>query len=201
MKGKALVFSALVVLLSGCGPSVDAVSQQAKLSVQEKLDTDENLKKYELKVRSVTAIHESGNKYKGMAEVEIDGESHQVTIDIIADGKNIFWEAKPMAFAFVLQQKPKPSQTAPIATTQDGILWSVQVASLSSETTALKMMAYLKQAGYITYLTQADGKSRIFVGPVNERGEADRIRDKLTKNHQINGFVVRYIPQQTPTAQ
>lgn len=62
MKGKALVFSALVVLLSGCGPSVDAVSQQAKLSVQEKLDTDENLKKYELKVRSVTAIHESGNK-------------------------------------------------------------------------------------------------------------------------------------------
>ena len=186
----------VVSLVSGCGPSVDEVSEQAKLSMQEKLSTDENLKKYDLKIRSVAVIHESGNKYKGVADVDDGGESHQVTIDVVADGKNIFWEAKPMAFGFVLQQKRKPIQTSPAALVQDqSITWTVQVASLSSESTALQLIGYLKQAGYTVYRTQTDNKSRVFVGPVTERREADRLRDELSTDHQLKGFVVRYHPQ------
>lgn len=196
MKEKALVLSILVALLSGCGPSIEEVSEQTKLSMQEKLNSDENLQKYDLKVRGVTAIHESGNKYKGMADVEGEGENHQVTIDIIADGKNIFWEAKPMAFAFVLRLKPKPVETAPVEPVQNkSIIWSVQVASLSSETTALQLMENLKRAGYGVYRTVADNKNRIFVGPISERGEADRIRQQLDRDHNLKGFVVRYLPQ------
>ncbi|WP_282410945.1 SPOR domain-containing protein [Pseudomonas sp. PS02303] len=196
MQRKTLVLAFLVILISGCGPSIEEVSEQTKLSMQEKLNSDENLKKYDLKVRSVTAIHESGNKYKGMADVEGEGENHQVTIDIIADGKSIFWEAKPMAFAFVLRLKPKPLETAPVEPVQNkSIIWSVQVASLSSETTALQLMENLKRAGYGVYRTQSDGKNRIFVGPISERGEADRIRQQLDRDHNLKGFVVRYFPQ------
>ena len=196
MQRKTLLLAFLVILISGCGPSIEEVSEQTKLSMQEKLNSDENLQKYDLKVRSVTAIHESGNKYKGMADVEGEGERHQVTKDIIADGKNIFWEAKPMAFAFVLRLKPKPPETAPVEPVQNkSIIWSVQVASLSSESTALQMMDYLKRAGYVVYRTQTDNKNRIFVGPISERGEADRIRQQLDRDHQLKGFVVRYLPQ------
>ena len=195
MKKTAFLLVALVILISGCGPSIEEVSERTKLSMQEKLNSDENLKKYDLKVRGVTAIHESGNKYKGMADVEGDGESHQVMIDIIADGKNIFWEAKPMAFAFVLRLKPQSPEPVPIAPPQDkSIIWSVQVASLSSESTALQMMDYLKRAGYVVYRTQTDNKNRIFVGPISERGEADRIRQQLALDHNLKGFVVKYFP-------
>jgi cell division septation protein DedD len=135
-----------------------------------------------------------------LAEIESGTERHQVTIDIIADGKNIFWEAKPMAFAFVLRLKPKFPETAPSAPAQDkSIIWSVQVASLSSESTALQMMDYLKRAGYVVYRTRADNKNRIFVGPISDRGEADHIRDQLDNNHSLRGFVVRYLPE-PPTA-
>ncbi|BCS44874.1 MULTISPECIES: SPOR domain-containing protein [Pseudomonas syringae group genomosp. 2] len=196
MKKTAFLLVALVVLISGCGPSIEEVGEQTKLSMQEKLNSDENLKKYDLKVRGVTAIHESGNKYKGMADVEAEGESHQVTIDIIADSKNIYWEAKPMAFAFVLRLKPKALEPAPIASSQDRrVIWSVQVASLSSEPKALQMMDSLRRAGYVVYQTQADNINRIFVGPISGREEADRIRHKLDRDHQLKGFVVRYLSQ------
>ncbi|WP_348750296.1 SPOR domain-containing protein [Pseudomonas rhodesiae] len=202
MQRQTLVLAFLVMLISGCGPSIEEVSEQTKLSMQEKLNSDENLKKYDLKVRGVTAIHESGNKYKGLADVEGEGESHKVTVDIIADGKSIFWEAKPMAFAFVLRLKPKPLETPPVAQVQNkSIIWSVQVASLSSETKALQIMDYLKRAGYGVYRTQSDDKNRIFVGPISERAEADRIRQQLDRDHNLKGFVVRYLPQPTTTAE
>ena len=201
MTQKAIVIAILAALISGCGPSIEEVSEQTKLSMQEKLNSDENLKKYDLKVRGVTAIHESGNKYKGMAEVEGEGESHKVTVDIIADGKSIFWEAKPMAFAFVLRLKPKPIHTATITPdTVQSIIWSVQVASLSSESSALQLMDSLKRAGYVVYRTQSDDKNRIFVGPISDRGEADRVRDLLNRNHNLRGFVVRYLPYPATTA-
>ncbi len=37
--------------------------------------------------------------------------------------------------------------------------------------------------------------NRVFVGPVIERAEADRLRDQLTRQQKLNGFVVRFQPE------
>jgi DedD protein len=41
----------------------------------------------------------------------------------------------------------------------------------------------------------ADGKNRVFVGPLIERAEADRLRDVLSRQQNLKGFVVRFQPE------
>ncbi len=36
---------------------------------------------------------------------------------------------------------------------------------------------------------------RVFVGPLLERAEADRLRDLLGKQQNLKGFVVRFQPE------
>lgn len=74
----------------------------------------------------------------------------------------------------------------------DELLWSVQVASLSSKDTAEKLEMRLKEAGYEAYTTTADGMSRIFCGPYKGRAHADIAMDQLQRQQRLNGFVVRY---------
>ena len=38
--------------------------------------------------------------------------------------------------------------------------------------------------------------NRVFVGPLVERAEADRLRDQLQRQQKLNGFVVRFKPEQ-----
>ncbi|MBS7690072.1 SPOR domain-containing protein [Pseudomonas lalucatii] len=42
-----------------------------------------------------------------------------------------------------------------------------------------------------------DGMNRVFVGPLIERAEADRLRDQLKRQHKLNGFVVRFQPERS----
>ena len=74
----------------------------------------------------------------------------------------------------------------------DELLWSVQVASLSSKATAEKLEMRLKDAGYEVYTTTADGMNRIFCGPYKGREHADIAKDQLQRQLLLNGFVVRY---------
>lgn len=74
----------------------------------------------------------------------------------------------------------------------DELLWSVQVASLSSKETAEKLEMRLKEAGYEAYTTTADSMNRIFCGPYKGREHADIARDQLQRQQRLNGFVVRY---------
>ena len=68
------------------------------------------------------------------------------------------------------------------------VSWSVQLASLSSRENAEKLQKTLRSQGYNAYIRSADGMNRVFVGPLVERAEANRLRDQLQRQHKLDGF-------------
>ncbi len=76
------------------------------------------------------------------------------------------------------------------------VSWSVQLASLSSRERALELQQRLRSQGYNAYVRSVDGMNRVFVGPVIERAEANRLRDQLNRQQKLNGFIVRFQPEQ-----
>ncbi|PYY67907.1 cell division protein [Pseudomonas jessenii] len=119
--------------------------------------------------------------------------------------------AKPPAPAPVpaLAAKPATAPAQPITaapgkpdTTQSrvdanglSVSWSVQLASLANRESAEKLQKTLRSQGYNAYIRTADGKNRVFVGPLIERAEADRLRDLLNRQQSLKGFVVRFQPE------
>ncbi|BAQ80012.1 MULTISPECIES: SPOR domain-containing protein [unclassified Pseudomonas] len=97
--------------------------------------------------------------------------------------------AQPIAAA-----KPDTSQSR-IDANGLSISWSVQLASLSSREGAENLQKTLRSQGYNAYIRSAEGKNRVFVGPLIERAEADRLRDLLGRQHNLKGFVVRFQPE------
>lgn len=101
--------------------------------------------------------------------------------------------------------KPAPAPVAPASkpdTTQSrvdanglSVSWSVQVASLANRESAESLQKTLRSQGYNAYIRTADGKNRVFVGPLIERAEADRLRDLLNRKQNLKGFVVRFQPE------
>lgn len=75
------------------------------------------------------------------------------------------------------------------------VSWSIQVASLSSAEGANKLQNTLRGQGYNAYVRSFDGMNRVFVGPVIERAEAERMRDQLNRKHNVSGFLVRFQPE------
>ena len=76
------------------------------------------------------------------------------------------------------------------------VSWSVQLASLSSRERAIELQQRLRSQGYNAYVRSVDGMNRVFVGPVIERAEANRLRDQLYRQQKLNGFIVRFQPEQ-----
>jgi DedD protein len=117
--------------------------------------------------------------------------------------------AKPVAPAPAPVNKPTVAPSQPITavpgkpdTTQSrvdanglSVSWSVQLASLSSRESAESLQKSLRSQGYNAYIRTADGKNRVFVGPLIERAEADRLRDLLSRQQNLKGFVVRFQPE------
>ena len=75
------------------------------------------------------------------------------------------------------------------------VSWSVQLASLTSRQSAESLQKSLRSQGYNAYIRTAEGKNRVFVGPLIERAEADRLRDLLSRQQNLKGFVVRFQPE------
>ncbi|MEO6681161.1 MAG: SPOR domain-containing protein [Pseudomonas sp.] len=115
--------------------------------------------------------------------------------------------AKPVTPPAAPVAKPAPAQPIAAApakpdTTQSrvdanglSVSWSVQLASLSSRASAESLQKSLRSQGYNAYIRTADGKNRVFVGPLIERAEADRLRDLLGRQQNLKGFVVRFQPE------
>ena len=115
--------------------------------------------------------------------------------------------AKPVAPAPVAKPAAAPAQPIAAAaakpdTTQSrvdanglSVSWSEQLASLSSREGAESLQKTLRSQGYNAYIRSADGKNRVFVGPLIERAEADRLRDVLSRQQNLKGFVVRFQPE------
>lgn len=106
--------------------------------------------------------------------------------------------AKPVpAPAQPITAAPTKPSTTPSRVDANGlsVSWSVQLASLSSRESAESLQKNLRSQGYNAYIRSADGKNRVFVGPLIERAEADRLRDLLSRQQNLKGFVVRFQPE------
>ncbi|WP_439885452.1 SPOR domain-containing protein [Pseudomonas syringae] len=90
-----------------------------------------------------------------------------------------------------------PSKAAPSGVDANGlsVSWSVQLASMSNRANADNLQKTLRTQGYNAYIRTADGVNRVFVGPLIERAEADRLRDQLDKQQKLKGIVVRFQPE------
>ncbi|WP_122385334.1 SPOR domain-containing protein, partial [Pseudomonas savastanoi] len=75
----------------------------------------------------------------------------------------------------------KPAAPAGVDANGLSISWSVQLASMSNRANADNLQKTLRTQGYNAYIRTADGVNRVFVGPLIERAEADRLRDQLDK--------------------
>jgi hypothetical protein len=103
----AVATISLFVSLAGCEQSTRDVGQVVKTSMQEKFDSDADFSKYHLTVVSVDVVRQSGNTYQGLAHVTCKGTTHDVSVDITADGSNVLWKAPPGSFLFVAQDEFK----------------------------------------------------------------------------------------------
>ncbi len=107
-------------------------------------------------------------------------------------------EAEPMAEP-VVTAPPQAEPAKPVSHLDANSLpvsWSVQLASLSSRERAIELQQRLRAQGYNAYVRSVDGMNRVFVGPVIERAEANRLRDQLNRQQKLNGFIVRFQPEQ-----
>lgn len=109
-------------------------------------------------------------------------------------------EAAPPVAAPAPPPPAAASQPAPVAEPRlDAnnlpVSWSVQLASLSSRENAEKLQQKLRSQGYNAYIRSVDGMNRVFVGPLLERNEANRLRDQLQRQQKLDGFVVRFRPE------
>lgn len=92
---------------------------------------------------------------------------------------------------------PTAAKSAPAGVDANGlsVSWSVQLASMSNRANADNLQKTLRAQGYNAYIRTAGGVNRVFVGPLIERAEADRLRDQLDKQQKLKGIVVRFQPE------
>ncbi|MCM2321314.1 MAG: SPOR domain-containing protein [Pseudomonas sp.] len=107
----------------------------------------------------------------------------------------------------VAAAQPVPQQTvAPVAPVEsqapsrldaDGVpvSWTVQLASLSNRARAEELQRKLRSQGLDAYVRTVDGMHRVFVGPLLERADADRVREQVARQHKLSPIVVRFQPE------
>ncbi|AWM58283.1 SPOR domain-containing protein [Stutzerimonas stutzeri] len=116
-------------------------------------------------------------------------------------------EQAPAPIEPVAPVAPAPAPAAPAAQSQSPaaeprldnnnlpVSWAIQLASLSNRASAENLQQTLRSQGYNAYIRTADGMNRVFVGPLVERSEANRLRDVLQRQQKLDGFVVRFKPE------
>ncbi|AAY91354.1 SPOR domain-containing protein [Pseudomonas protegens] len=121
---------------------------------------------------------------------------------VVAPAPTVASKPAPVAKPAPTPVPPQPVASAKPDTSQSrvdanglSVSWSVQLASLSSRESAENLQKTLRSQGYNAYIRSAEGKNRVFVGPLIERAEADRLRDLLGRQHNLKGFVVRFQPE------
>lgn len=98
---------------------------------------------------------------------------------------------------------PAPAPVAPAAAQApsrldaDGVPvnWTVQLASLSSRARAEELQRKLRSQGFDAYVRTVDGMNRVFVGPLIERADAERVREQIARQHKLSPIVVRFQPE------
>jgi DedD protein len=89
----------------------------------------------------------------------------------------------------------KPAAASKIDANGLPVSWSIQLASLSNRTGAENLQKTLRSQGYNAYIRSAGGMNRVYVGPLIERAEAERLRDVINRQQNLKGIVVRFQPE------
>ncbi|HYQ39448.1 MAG TPA: SPOR domain-containing protein [Pseudomonas sp.] len=91
----------------------------------------------------------------------------------------------------------EPQPQAPSRLDADGvpISWSIQLASLSSRPRAEELQKKLRGQGLTAYIRSVDGMHRVFVGPLLDRAEAERLGGQLARQHRLTPIVLRFQPE------
>jgi hypothetical protein len=108
MKMMIKIFAVSVLaatLLLGCGMSTEQIGETVKTSMQQKFDSDAQFKEWHLLVTRVQVLKQGENRFQGIASVEHEGTSHDVPVEITADGSNVMWQVQPGAFMFIAQKE------------------------------------------------------------------------------------------------
>ena len=110
--------------------------------------------------------------------------------------------SQPIAAASPPQAAPatvaaEPVAAAPSRLDTDGlpVSWTVQLASLSSRARAEELQNRLRKQGLAAYIRTVEGMSRVFVGPLIERGEAERVSAQIARQYKLSPIVVRFQPE------
>ena len=101
--------------------------------------------------------------------------------------------SKVCGYSIASPQIEEPEQTKEIP----GFQWAVQVASVSNEKTAEKIIQDINVPGWKSYTTRRDGKIRVFLGPFSTRSKANASMDELASKKALKGFVLRYQEPET----
>lgn len=77
----------------------------------------------------------------------------------------------------------------------------IQVASFSDKSNAVKLVETLKKSGFNAFVgrekVKRNGKllSKVFIGPVIKRSEAEKIMQTIKKTNKLNASIVVYDPR------
>jgi DedD protein len=104
-------------------------------------------------------------------------------------------EAKPVVTPAPAASAAKPTAPSKIDVNGLPVSWSIQLASLSNRAGAENLQKSLRSQGYNAYIRSAGGLNRVYVGPLIERAEADRLREVINRQHSLKGIVVRFQPE------
>jgi len=140
------------------GMLAESAAATVREGMQRDLDEDPDFGDFGLKVVDVNLIHKVGNEYKGIATVKTrDGVTHDVPVDVTADGTKTLWETPPGAFAFVLDEvlrtppprKPPPVPPSPTPDSyEDFTICPSGLTGVASEDTSCAFADNVRRAWY-----------------------------------------------------
>ena len=84
-KINSLLFGLIMLIVCSCEISNDDIMRETKTLMIQEAEKDG----VDLQFVDFNVVHESGNKYTGIAECTINGESVKYSVDIVCDGENI----------------------------------------------------------------------------------------------------------------
>ena len=105
---------------------------------------------------------------------------------------------EPIQQPVVAATPPPPAAAPPAAPVTSAIddAWVIQVGSFSQQLNAQGLRDRLRKAGYTVFLRDVKAGTahtwRVLVGPLDERGKAEQLRDKLSREQHLKGIVIQH---------
>jgi DedD protein len=103
--------------------------------------------------------------------------------------------AKTLKPAVSKQPPPQASAKSAAEPPSAAGAWIVQVGSFGQQPNAVSLRDRLKKSGYPAFVQEVKGVDghtyRVAIGPETDRGEAEKLRDKLARELRLKGMVLQ----------